>query len=185
MKTIQALRILINILFYCLLIVLAVGFISLIILLFFNDLLPQILQQYKTLFSTMFNWKLLLIPTITVINYILFVVGVYYLRKVIPFFPSKDFYNLIVIKSLKKAGNLFIFIGASSILVRLISIFIMQNMTQSMVVEKSSIWLTITPLIASLDLVNIFLIIIGLFLLLFSKSFENAKELKQENDLTI
>ena len=181
MKTIQILKTLINILYYTLLSISGVGIIFLIFVLFFNDSLPFFLQGYKMLIGPFFNWKLVLIPITTVINYILFVLGVYNLRKTIKHFVSNDFYTKTVINSLNRAGKLFVFIGVSTILIRLLSVLLMQNI----ILVQSSWWLSVASIAASLDLINTFLIIIGLFLLLFSKVFENANELKQENDLTL
>jgi hypothetical protein len=43
----------------------------------------------------------------------------------------------------------------------------------------------ISILVAAIDLKSIFLIIVGLFFLLFSKSFENARAVEQVKDSTI
>jgi hypothetical protein len=57
---------------------------------------------------------------------------------------------------------------------------ILQNM-----IEINVFISLISVLVAAIDLKSIFLIIVGLFFLLFSKSFENARAVQQENDLTI
>ena len=133
------------------------------------------------LFSSLFNWKLFLIPFITVVNFLLFILSVYYLKKCINPFIKSDFYSSIVIKNLKKSGGIFVFIGVSTIFFRFISVVYIIN---SVPMQGLS-WFSFIAFISSIDISTIFLIIIGLFFLLFSNAFENAKSLKQENDLTI
>jgi hypothetical protein len=126
-----------------------------------------------------------LIPLMTVINFMLFILAVYFLKRTIKPFINSDFYSSIIVSNLKKAGSLFLFIGVSTILICLISALYLQNMTQHMVLGKSSWWFSLVSIVSSIDLTYVFLIIIGLFLLLFSNTFNNARTLKQENDLTI
>jgi hypothetical protein len=57
---------------------------------------------------------------------------------------------------------------------------ILQNM-----IEINVFISLISILVAAIDLKSIFLIIVGLFFLLFSKSFENARAIEQVKDLTI
>ncbi len=182
MKTIKILKVLINILYVLLIAVFGLGVAFLIAVLFFNEQLPFFLQGYKMLF-TMFNWKLFLIPFTTVINFILFVIAIYFLRKCIKPFDTSEFYSIVVIKNLKRAGGLFVFIGISTIVFRLIAILYFQN--QMPVINGYTGLKTTGAITSSVDISVLFLIIIGLFFLLFSKAFANAKELKQENELTI
>jgi Protein of unknown function (DUF2975) len=182
MKTIKILKVLINILYILLLFIFALAIFFVIAIYFFNESLPLYLQGYKMLFNSFFDWKLFLVPFSTVINFILFTIAVYYLRKCIDPFIDSDFYSIVVIKNLKKAGRLFIFIGLSTILFRLVAVLYFRSI---IVVQGYSGLLNVESLISSIDITTIFLIIIGLFFLLFSNTFENAKRLKQENDLTI
>ena len=187
MKTIKTLRILINILFFALIAVLIFHLLFWPIVYFYGDSLPFFLQGFKMMFmsfKTFFNWKFLLIPISTAINFILFVFSVFYLRKCINPFIVSDFYSEIVTKNLKKCGILFVFIGLSTIVIQLISIISIQNGSQN-IMGLNVIVSFLNPLVAAIDLKSTFLIIIGLFFLLFSKSFKNAEGLKRENDLTI
>ena len=120
----------------------------------------------------------------TAINFILFIIAIYYLRKSTSSFLKSDFYTEEITKNLKKVGILFVFIGVSTILIMLIFAIYIQGIMQNLV--QINPFISYLNMFAStIDLKSIFLIIIGLFFLLFSKSFENARLLKQENDLTI
>ena len=116
MKTIQILRTLINILFYTLIAVFIIGFIFFILLFLFPETLPSPLNSFSELFnsmlfSSMFSWKMYLIPISTTINYILFIVAIYFLRKSVSSFIISDFYSEKATTNLKNAGNIFVFIG--------------------------------------------------------------------------
>lgn len=183
MKTIKILKLFINILYFALLAVLIGAILFYITLFFFSDLIPFHLQGHKMLF-TLLHWKPLLVPITTAINFILFIISIYYLKKSTASFLKSDFYTEEIIKNLKKSGRIFIFIGISTILVMIIYTIHIQGILQNMVEINVFISL-ISILAAAIDLKSIFLIIIGLFFLLFSKSFENARAAQQENDLTI
>jgi len=182
MKTIKILKVLINILYVLLIAVFGLGIVFFIAVIFFNEHLPQLLQGYKMLF-TAFNWRFFLVPFSTIINFILFVIAIYFLRKCIKPFDASEFYSLVVIKNLKRAGSLFVFIGVSTIVFRLIAILYLHN--QMPYIEGFSGLKTVGAITSSVDVTVLFLIINGLFFLLFSKAFANAKVIKQENDLTI
>lgn len=182
MKTIKILKVLINILYILLLIIFGLSALLLIAVVFFSDYLPWFLQGYRMLLTS-FDWKLLLIPFSTVINFVLFTLSVYYLRQCIKPFITSDFYSEIVINNLKKVGRLYVFIGVSTILIRLIAILYFQSRMPQ--VQGYSGLKTVGALTSSMDITTIFLIIIGLFFLLFSSTFENAKEFKKDSDLTI
>ncbi len=179
MKTIKLLRLLINILYFTLISIFVLYILFFIGIFIYKDTLPLYLQGYKMLFSFI-NWKLLLVPLVTVINYILFVVSIYYLRKCIQPFIKADFYSLKVIKNLKRAGKIFIFIGTSMIVLKMTAPFLIQPN-----IGISSGLSIIISIASALDIAMISLIIIGLFLLLFSDSFKNAREIQEENNLTI
>jgi hypothetical protein len=186
MKTIKVLKILINVLYVFLLTIFIFGILIVIAVFFFNEYLPFYLQGYKMLFSSFFNWKLFLIPFITVVNFILFILSVYYLKKCINPFIGSDFYSSIVINNLKKSGSIFVFIGVSTIFFRFISaVYIINSMPIIQGLSEFSFVSSFITFISSIEVTTIFLIIIGLFFLLFSNAFENAKSLKQENELTI
>ncbi len=184
MKTIRTLQILINLLFYVLLGIVIITITYYLILFIYPEILPDILQMSRMAFS-FFDWKFFIGPVLTSLNFILFVYGVYLLKKTIPSFKRADIYGSLVVKNLRKSGQLFIFIGLSTILIKVIFFFVVQNSIGFIGKGMQSFWYISTSLISSIDITMISLIVVGLFLLLFSDSFKNAQLLKQENDLTI
>ncbi len=186
MKTIQILRTFINILFYTLIFVLIICFLFFIILAFFPETLPRTIRNFSILFSQPFGWKMYLVPISSVVNYVLLIVSIFFLRKSMASFLRSDFYNETVTINLKKAGAIFVFIGVSSIIIQLIAVSFVQSISYNMVQLDTGVFIRLLNLlVAALDLKSILAIIIGLFFLLFSKIFENSRILKQENDLTI
>ena len=159
------------------------GILFFITLYLFSDSLPFYLQGYAMLFK-FFSWKLLLVPVTTAINFMLFIISIYYLRKSTSSFETSYFYTEAGIKHLKRAGNLFIFIGVSTISIMLFSAIYIQGIAQN-ILQMNAFISFFNILAAAIDLKSTFLIIIGLFFVLFSKSFEHASKIKQENDLTI
>lgn len=180
MKTIKTLQILINILYYLLIGVAGITTLYFLVLFIYPEVLPFFLQTWGMAFK-MFDWKLLVGPVLSSVNFLLFIYGIYLLKKTIPSFKRSEFYEVVVEKNLKKAGQIFIFIGISTTLLKMIFLLIIQSTIGFM----QSFWMVLNSLISSIDLAMISLIIIGLFLLLFSDSFKNARVLQEENDLTI
>jgi hypothetical protein len=133
---------------------------------------------------TVLHWKPLLVPITTAINFILFIISIYYLKKSTASFLKSDFYTEEIIQNLKKSGKIFVFIGISTILVMMVYTIHVQGILQNMIEINVFISL-ISILVAAIDLKSIFLIIVGLFFLLFSKSFENARAVEQVKDSTI
>ena len=186
MKTIQLLRTLINILFYTLIVIFCIGFIFLFILIFFPETLPNMLSNFSMIFSSMFPWQMYLVSAFSLVNFTLLIVALFYLRKSISSFLNNDFYNESVTTNFRKAGNIFLFIGISSIIIQLFAVLYAQNLASNMIQMKSNFFIgLINTLAAAIDLKSTIAIIMGLFFLLFSKIFENSRILKQENDLTI
>lgn len=185
MKTIHILKTLINVLFLGLILALLVTLIFWSVIYFFDDALPWYFKNFKMAFSTnFFSWKILILPITAAINFILFTVAIFFLRKSIKPIINFDFYSSTVTKNLKKAGNIFIIIGISTILIQFIASEFMTNMTQN-IVKMNSLITASNVVAATIDLKSIFLIILGLFFLLFSNSFIHTRSLQQENDLTI
>jgi len=184
MKTIKTLKILINLLYYILLVVALLATIYYTLLLTYPKILPYALQLPRLAFN-FFDWKLIMAPVVTVLNSILFIYGIFLLKKTVPSFEKANFYSPIAIKNLKKAGKIFVFIGLSMMLMKMILLIIVQNTLYS-VTENFNSWLNIfLSLLGTIDFYMICLIITGLFFMLFSDSFKLARELKAENDLTI
>jgi hypothetical protein len=186
MKTIQILRTLLNILFYTLIAVFIIGVIFFIILLFFPESLPAPLGMFSMIFNQPFGWGMYLGVLSPIVGYVLLIVAMHYLRKCISSFLNSDFYSENVTRNLKRAGNIFIFIGLSSIIVKIFAVLYVQSITNNIMHMETPFFTSLTNVLAaSLDLKSIISIIIGLFFLLFSKIFENSRILKQENELTI
>jgi len=186
MKTIQLLRTLINILFYTLIAVFAIGFTFFIILYFFPESLSMPLRNFSMLFNQPFGWKMYLIPMLTMINFTLLIIAVFLLKRGTTSFLKSDFYNENVTTSFKKAGSIFIFIGVSTIIVQLFTVLYIQNFVYNMAQVGTNYLLSMLNILAAaIDLKSTFSIIIGLFFLLFSKIFEHSRKLEQENELTI
>ncbi|MFY0629063.1 MAG: DUF2975 domain-containing protein [Flavobacteriaceae bacterium] len=182
MKTIKTLQILINLLYYILVGVLTMITVYYLILLIAPDILPGYLQVQRMLF-TAFDWKLFLGPILSYINFGLFIYAIYLLKKVIPSFKEADFYSETVIKNLKKSGKIFIFIGLSMTLFKLIILLFVQSFVAFN--GYYSWWGVFFALLGTIDFAMVCLVIIGLFFLLFSDSYKSAGKLKAENDLTI
>lgn len=186
MKTIKILRILINILFYTLIAVFAIGFIFILLLFFFPNIVPMPLKGFSMMFNQPFGWKIYLVPVSTILNYMLLIAAIFLLRKGTSSFLISDFYNEKVTTNFKKAGNIFVFIGISTIVIQLFTVVYVLSIANNMMQMKTNFLITIiNTLAAAVDLKSVLSIIIGLFFLLFSKIFENSRILKQENDLTI
>ena len=186
MKTIKILRTLINILFYTLIAVFAIGFIFILLLLFFPNLIPMPWSGFSMIFNQPFGWKIYLVPVSTIVNYMLLIAAVFLLRKGTSSFLISDFYNEKVTTSFKKAGYIFIFIGISTIIIQSFTVVYVLGYANNIMQMKTNFLITIINTIAAaVDLKSVLSIIIGLFFMLFSKIFENSRLLKQENDLTI
>ena len=183
MKTIKNLKRILEILYYILIGVCVLYSIIFAVFYFFGNTLlsPAYFLALEMSFNTFFSLKMILIPLIISANFILLTIAIYFLRKTIPFFMKSDFYNKDVINLFKKVGNIFVFIGISTIISTLYSTVIIQNLTQKETFSTQFLFV----FFSSFNLKSIFSITIGLFFLLFSKILENSKELKQENNLTI
>lgn len=182
MKSIKGLKKIIDILSFTLIGLAVSLFLFLIVIYFFGDsfLSPNYSQTLKLTFRVFFNWKMFVVPLVFAIDIVLFIIAIFSLRKSSSLFIQADFYNKKVIKNLRKAGSIFIFIGISMCVITLYS--------ESMLLfyqKKDDFESVLIILIHAFDVKYIFFITIGLFLLLFSKIFDNSRMLKQENDLTI
>ena len=185
MKTIKLLKTIINSLFIGLIVLFAIGVLFFIALFFFEDYLPELLLIYKMGFNHL-TWYMFLVPISYIVAYILFVVAIYFLKKCIKPLESLDFYSEIISKNLKRTGSLFILISIMIITIKLTTLLYKGSIIGSIVEEASySVLKYVIIVLSSIDIQSIFLLIIGLFFLLFSKSFLHAKLLKEENDLTI
>ncbi|EDP71077.1 hypothetical protein FBALC1_01297 [Flavobacteriales bacterium ALC-1] len=186
MTTIKLLKNLINILFWGMIVFSVVSFILFIVLLFFPESLPEIFQLFGVFFNGTFPWQVWIIPFSNILGFLLFIVSIYYLRKCIKPLEEQRFYSDEVIVNLKKTGRLFIVISIVTTLLRIIGLFVFNGLTNNMIVgSKFGFWAICSAVVSAVGAINFFLLIIGLFLLVFSNVFNNGKLLKQENDLTI
>lgn len=121
-------------------------------------------EKWSTLF-----WTLLIIG---VIAYIMFMVGLFYLRRVGRYLLSKRYFTIDIISNLKKSGVFLIFSGAMSFIGFIIT----------WIIEINSNHITIFNIDIALPF---FISIIGLFFIIQSDVLLSAKSFKEENDLTI
>lgn len=140
-----------------------------IILFFFNEG-----DISFTLFETKIQEKTPLVYIFVASAFILLVVfalGVFWLKKSTRKLVNREFYNPQVINSFNKSGKAFVFVGLASLIISFLAHLILD----------SRLNISITPWGNS----NFYLIITGLFFLLFGKVLAQGKILKDENDLTI
>jgi len=116
------------------------------------------------------HWIILIF---SIISYICFILALFQLRKVAGHLLKNKYFTTSIINSLKKSGNEFIYSGTISFSIIVISFF-------NRLFDKTF------QLTFDSDLMFcLFITSIGLFLLIQSKAMLSAKEIKQENDLTI
>lgn len=113
---------------------------------------------------------------IKAIALILCVAGVYLLARRVYFIVNQDFFNQRLIKSLLKSGILFLIsglVGLFSFVISLVNFIICKDQFGylNLSIDSKSLY--------------IMLMILGFFLILFSKALKRGSFLKQENDLTI
>lgn len=121
------------------------------------------------------NWNIMhwLIFTLSTLGYLLFLIGIYFLRKMARYYLSNQPFSVNIIQYLKKSGQYFILYGC--ITIGVITIKFLEKLFNSTMEFTYDI--NIQMSIVSL--------IIGLFFILQSNTLSNAKKLKEENDLTI
>lgn len=186
MKTIKILKLLINIIFWGMIVFSGLSIISFILLFFFEESLPIFLQGFRMLFNSSFPWQVWIAPIATVFGFVLFIMAIYFLKKCITPIQEQRFYSEEVILNLKKSGRLFIIIAAGTSIIRIIAVFVFNDFANAMVTGVNfGGWTMVGAILSAIGGINFFLLIIGLFLLVFSSAFEDGKLIKQENDLTI
>jgi len=114
-------------------------------------------------------WGLLVL---SLIAFIIFMVGIYFLRKVGRYLLSNQYFAIEVITNLKKSGRLFIYTGIISLSVYIISWIIRLN--------SGNVLLYNTDIV-----LPIFITIVGLFFSIQSDVLMVSKKVKEDNDLTI
>lgn len=186
MKTIKLLKVLINIIFWGMITLFGLSIILFLLLIYFEDQFPPFLQNFGALFSGRFPWQVWLVPLASIIGFLLFIMAINYLRKCINPIQEQRFYSEEVILNLKKSGRLFIIIAVSVSLIRITAVFVFNDYTNNILYGTGfGGWNAMGAILSAIGGVNFFLLIIGLFLLVFSSVFKEGQVLKEENDLTI
>lgn len=119
---------------------------------------------------SLFYWFILII---SLVSYIIFLRGLYYLRKMARFLLSNNYFSGEISSNLKKSGRHFVIAG---IILFCLSTVIWINLlsgNQIKLIHDTNL------------LVPFFLMIIGLFFIIQSDSLFLAKNIKEENDLTV
>ncbi|MGJ8591230.1 MAG: DUF2975 domain-containing protein [Aquaticitalea sp.] len=118
---------------------------------------------------TWISWVILLIG---VIGYVIFVMGLFHLRKVARHLLSNKYFDLVVVKHLKKCGRYFVATGIFSFVV-FIALWIVKLTISRISLYDSDVTL------------SLFMIMIGLFFIIQSEVILNAKNFKEDSELTI
>lgn len=119
---------------------------------------------------SLFYW---LITIISLITYIIFLRGLYYLRKMARFLLSNKYFTGNIIRNLKKSGNHFLLTGIISF-------------TLYTVLWLNKLYGGKFELIYDANLfIPLFLTIIGMFFIIQSNTLDLAKNIKEENELTV
>lgn len=121
------------------------------------------------------NWNLFhwLVIIVSICAYIIFLRGLYYLRKMARFLLSNKYFSDSIIQYLKKSGNHFLYTGIISF--TLFFAFWINKLTGGKfeLVYETNL------------LIPLFLTIIGMFFIIQSNTLNLAKGFKEENELTV
>lgn len=169
MKTAKTLKNLINLFFIITVLSLGVHLFTLIYLSYKTTDVTTGMDSVSDYFGL--RGTALLLSFLYTIVFILFTIAIYLLRKTIRPLINKDYFSAPVISNFKKSGQLLTLSGIGMIII---------YVTKKLLFKKE-LWVGIDDAILGF----LFLIIIGLFLQLFSTVFTETKTLKEENDLTI
>ncbi|PCH76017.1 MAG: hypothetical protein COB98_07475 [Flavobacteriaceae bacterium] len=121
------------------------------------------------------DWTLVhvIYAIISIVVYVLFLIGLFYLRKTALFLLKRNQFSLGIILNLKSSGLFFIVAGGLSF-VQMLGLWLWELYQGTFYLTYESN--TMTPL---------FITIIGLFFVLQSNSLNFAMKFKNENELTI
>lgn len=130
-------------------------------------------MPYGFSFSTEENiWMVKIFASVEIVLMLAFVLAFYLLQRTVKYFISKNYFAQKVSKNIILSGALFVALGFSSFLFK-ISLGLFANFGYLVSNIQGSYGN------------DIFMIFVGLFLIFIGKAFFEAKQLKQENDLTI
>ena len=118
------------------------------------------------------SWTQWLSMLFSFINYVVFVMAFFHLRKVARRLISNNYFDVVVVSHLKKSGHYFVLTGIIGLLLFL----------AFWLIELSSNKLT---LYQSDFMVALFVTTIGLFFIIQSDVIRNAKHFKDDSELTI
>ena len=119
---------------------------------------------------SLFYWLIFIVSLVT---YLIFLRGLYFLRKMARFLLSHKYFSVRIIQSLKKSGIHFLLTGVLNF-----SLFV-------------AVWINklnggeIELIFGNNNLIPLFLMIIGMFFIIQSNTLELARGFKEENQLTI
>lgn len=117
-----------------------------------------------------FNW---FIAIVSFVSYIIFLRGLYFLKNMAKHLLSEQYFSQGIIQNLKKSGLNFIYSSSISLFL------VFATFTKTLFQNKFE-------LIYDDNLINpLFIMIIGIFLIIQSKSLLRGKELQDENELTV
>ena len=117
-----------------------------------------------------FNWIIVIVSLTT---YIIFLIGLYYLRKMARFLLSNKYFSDLIINNLKKSGTHFLLTG-------ILSLFLIILLWISKLYDGK------LELVYDINfMIPLFLMIIGMFFIIQSKTLLLAKSIKEENELTV
>ena len=125
--------------------------------------------------SQLGEWNLFfwLITFISFIAYLIFLRGLYFLRRMARFLLSNKYFSVNIIQNLKKSGSCFIYAGIISFIL-VVAIWV------------SDLYGIQFELLYDVNLfIPLFLIIIGMFFIIQSNTLNLAKNFKDENELTV
>ncbi|QVY64293.1 DUF2975 domain-containing protein [Polaribacter sp. Q13] len=106
---------------------------------------------------------------ISALNYLLIIAALYFFKEILNHFIRVKIFEVTVIKSFQKIGNLLTISGLISLTISIINkIYFEQKITLEFGLNE-----------------HLIIICLGLFFLILSEIFKIAKSAKQENDLTI
>ena len=110
---------------------------------------------------------------IIIIGYVIFLRGLYYLRKMARFLLSNKYFSEKISSNLKKSGTHFVLTGIINLFI--LALLFLKNINQGKM-ELNIDTNLIFPL---------FLMIIGMFFVIQSNTLVLAKNIKEENELTV
>ncbi len=119
-------------------------------------------------YSSMSNLNIVITIVVAIVLYFFFFQSIYYLKSSINDLESGNYFSLLVIKNFKKTGILFLILSISEFFGKIIFSLLLNS--EIKLEFDSSIFV---------------FFIMGLFLMFLSEVFNKARNIQQENELTI